>query len=185
MDDVMSNFATYGYIALFFYSLGGGFIGIVAAGILSHLGEMDISISIIVAIIANFLGDIMLFYLGRYNKKEVMGYFKKHRRKLALTHIWIKRYGDKVIFIQKYIYGIKTLVPLVIGLTKYELARFIPLNAMASVLWGISFGLAAYFAGAVLKPAVIYLSSHYYILIALLILLGGGLYLLMKKVTQK
>ncbi|HHH72356.1 MAG TPA: DedA family protein, partial [Sulfuricurvum sp.] len=32
MEDMFSNLATYGYIALFLYSLGGGFVGLMAAG---------------------------------------------------------------------------------------------------------------------------------------------------------
>jgi len=89
---------------------------LVAAGILSYAGKMDITISIIVAFTANFIGDLTLFYIARYNKSIVMPYIKKHRRKLALSSIMMKKYGDKIIFFQKFIYGVKTLVPIAIRL---------------------------------------------------------------------
>lgn len=50
--------------------------------------------------------------MGRYNKNALMPYIKAHRRKLVLSHILMKKYGDKIIFIQKFVYGLKTLVPM-------------------------------------------------------------------------
>ena len=185
MDGITSSLETWGYIALFFYSLGGGYIAIIAAAILSHLGEMNIIISIIVATSGNFLGDTLLFYMGRYNKQEMHGYLKKHRRKLALAHLKIKAYGDAIIIFQKFIYGIKTLVPLAIGLTKYDFKRFTIINAVASVLWGISVGLSAYYAGSFLVPVVEYLGENYYIILILLVVIIGLTALYFNKATAK
>ena len=118
MQDILTNLSTYGYIILFLYSLGGGMVAIIGAGLLSFEGNMNLTLSIIIAAIANFIGDMILVYMGRYNKSSVMPYFKSHKRKLALAQILFKKYGDKIIFIKKYVYGLKTLVPLAIGLTK-------------------------------------------------------------------
>ena len=90
-------------------------VAIIAAGVLSYAGKMDLSTSIVVAALANIIGSSFLFYMGRYNKSALMPYIKSHRRKLALSHILMKKYGDKIIFIQKFIYGLKTLVPMTIG----------------------------------------------------------------------
>ena len=67
---------------------------------LSYAGKMDLTTSILVAGFANVLGSSFLFYMGRYNKNALMPYIKAHRRKLALSHILMKKYGDKIIFIQ-------------------------------------------------------------------------------------
>lgn len=98
MEDIINSLSTYGYIILFLYSLGGGMVAIIAAGILSYAGKMDLSTSIAVAFVANALGDSMLFYMSRYNKAQVMPYLKKHKRKLALSHLLMKKHGDKIIF---------------------------------------------------------------------------------------
>jgi len=107
-------------------------VALIAAGVLSYTGSMDITVSILVAFIANALGDSMLFYLARYNKSQIAPYIKKHRRKLALSHILMKKYGDKIIFFQKFIYGIKTLIPIAIGFTKYPALKFNILNVHIS-----------------------------------------------------
>ncbi len=163
MEDILTNLETYGYIVLFLYSFGGGFIALMGAGVLSYTGHMDLEIAILVAFIANFLGDTMLFYMGRYNKKDVMGYLHKHKRKLALSHILMKRHGSWVIFLQKYVYGIKTLIPLAIGLTKYDFKKFTLLNLFASAIWAVVIGIASYMAGEAIKSVYEIIAQKPYI----------------------
>ena len=66
---MFSSLSTYGYIGLFLYSLGGGFVGLLAAGVLSYAGKMDLGTSIAVAFFANFLGDMLLFICHAIRKK--------------------------------------------------------------------------------------------------------------------
>ncbi len=123
-------------------------IALVGAGLLSALGKMDITLSILIASIANFLGDSFLFYLAQSNKKEVLKYLRKYRRKIAYTNLLMRRYGWMVVFLQKYIYGVKTLVPIVMGLSRYDFKRFTILNFFASALWGLLVGLGSYYFSA-------------------------------------
>ncbi|WP_027327129.1 DedA family protein [Helicobacter pametensis] len=146
MQEMISNLETYGYIFLFFYSFGGGFVGIVAAGVISALGKMDLTLSIVIASLGNIAGSTLLVYLGRYQKKDFQKYLQKHRRKVALVHIWLKRYGILLIFVNKYIYGFKTLLPLVVGVSKYPFVKFSIWNTLASVIWGVAMGFGGFFA---------------------------------------
>ncbi len=150
MEDILSSLSTYGYIILALYSFGGGMVALIGAGILSSIGKMDISTSIFVASLFNFIGDSVLFYLSQTNKKEVMGYMHKHKRKIAYTNLLMRKYGWLAVFLQKYIYGVKTLVPIVMGLTKYDFRKFVTLNLFASIVWGLVVGLVSfYFSTAV------------------------------------
>lgn len=144
MEDLIRD---WGYIALFAYSFGGGFVGLVFAGVLSYAGDLNLYISILVAGTANFLGDQFLFFLARKNKSYAKDMMSKYGRKIALAHIMMRRYGSFVVFIQKYIYGIKTLIPLAMGLTKYSAVKFTIFNVIATMLWGVVVGYASYTAG--------------------------------------
>lgn len=120
-------------------------IALIGAGVLSAMGNMDITIAIIVATLFNFIGDSFLFYMSQTNKKEVMGYMQKHKRKIAYTNLLMRKYGWLAVFLQKYIYGVKTLVPIVMGLTKYDFKKFVILNIFASIVWGLVVGLVSYY----------------------------------------
>ncbi|AXX91933.1 hypothetical protein CPU12_06340 [Malaciobacter molluscorum LMG 25693] len=144
MEDLIRD---WGYIALFAYSFGGGFVGLVFAGVLSYTGDLNIYISMLVAGISNFLGDQFLFTLARKNKFYAKDMMKKYGRKVALAHLMMRKYGSLVVFIQKYIYGIKTLIPLAMGITKYSSGKFIIYNIFATTLWSLVVGYASYTAG--------------------------------------
>ena len=137
----------WGYIALFAYSFGGGFVGLIIAGVLSFAGDLNIFISIAVAATSNFLGDQFLFFLARKNKSYAKNMMKNYGRKIALAHIMMRKYGSLVVFIQKYVYGIKTLIPLAMGLTKYSAIKFTVFNIFATIIWAVVVGYGSYAAG--------------------------------------
>ena len=137
----------WGYIVLFLYSFGGGFLALAVAGVFSYAGDLNIYITLIVAGSANFIGDQFLFLLARNNKAQAKKMMKKHQRKIALAHLMMRKYGVIVIFLQKYIYGIKTLIPLTMGLTKYDAKKFIFFNIFATILWTLVIGIASYMLG--------------------------------------
>ncbi|QOG11443.1 DedA family protein [Arcobacter sp. FWKO B] len=139
----------WGYIILFLYSFGGGFVALVAAGVLSFSGELNIYMTIAVAAVANFIGDQFLFYMARTNKHFAKDIMQKYGRKVAYTHLLMRKYGYVAIFIQKYLYGVKTLVPLAIGLTKYSFTRFAFYNVFASILWAVVIGTVSYMLGEI------------------------------------
>jgi len=185
MEDTFSNLATYGYIGLFLYSLGGGFVALVGAGVLSYMGKMDLATSMAVAFVANSIGDVMLFYMARYQKKTMMEGIKKHRRKLALSHVMMKKYGSWIILMQKFVYGIKTLIPIAIGLTKYDFKKFAVLNVIGAGIWALAFGLGSYYSGNALVKFAEIVSDKPWIAPIVLAVFGGGLWLYLTMATKK
>lgn len=150
IDDIlnyMRHWQLLGYMILAFFSLGGSFLWTIAAGIASSLGVMDIRVALVVGMVFNYLGDIFLFYLGKYHKQEVLPYFGKQRRKLALSVLIVRKYGTIAIFVQKYLYGIKTLVPVTMALSKYSFSKFSFYNIFASVIFVGSVMLVSYYMG--------------------------------------
>jgi membrane protein DedA with SNARE-associated domain len=171
----------WGYIALFLYSFGGGFIGLAIASVLSYSGDLNIYLSILIAGISNFIGGQFLFFLARKNKNYAKDMMKKHGRKIALTHLLMRKYGSFVIFIQKYIYGIKTLVPLAMGITKYSAIKFTILNAMAAFLWACVIGYASFIGGEYLLAMG---EEFKYIGLGLIILIISILSFLFRKIEK-
>lgn len=169
----------WGYIALFLYSFGGGFVGLVVAGVLSYAGDLNIVISIIVAGISNFIGDQFLFYMARTNKIYANDTMKKYGRKVALAHLLMRKYGSTVVFIQKYIYGIKTLIPLAMGLTKYSFHKFTLYNALATSLWAVVVGTISYLMGEIVLT---YAEEYKYYGVAIILAIVFGVSYYFKKI---
>ncbi|MCE3037275.1 DedA family protein [Helicobacter sp. faydin-H20] len=140
------NLQTWGYLLVFVYSLGGGYVAIVAAGFLCSMGKMDISLSILLAFLGNAIGTNFFALMVRMQKKDFEKYLKKHKRKVALAFLWLKKYGIGLILFSKYLYGIKTIVPIAIGVSRYKLKKFYFFNTLACLVWAISVGLVSFFA---------------------------------------
>jgi len=185
MEETFSDLATYGYIGLFLYSLGGGFVALIGAAVLSFMGKMDLSLSIAIAFVANALGDVMLFYMARYQKGMMMEGIKKHRRKLALSHMLMKKYGSWIILFQKYLYGIKTLIPIAIGLTKYDFQRFLIFNIGSSAIWALSIGLASFYSGAALIKVAEFVKQDPWIAPLILVVFGSLLWFYLTQATKR
>lgn len=185
MEDMLSNLVTYGYIGLFLYSLGGGFVALMAAAVLASQGKMDITIVMGVAFVANFVGDTLLFYMARYHKNDMMNYLRTHRRKLALSHILMKRHGSWVIYMQKFVYGIKTLIPLAIGITKFPFVKFTINNFFATIVWVIVVGLGSYLAGNVLMSGYQVIADRPYLAPVILFTIAGLIWFYMSWATKK
>jgi membrane protein DedA with SNARE-associated domain len=81
----------------------------------------------------------------------------------------MRKYSTWVIFIQKYLYGIKTLIPLAMGLTKYDMKKFTFYNLLASIIWAMIVGGAAYILGQVFLDSLE--EYKYYGVVIILLLL--------------
>jgi len=180
-----SSLENWGYLAVAFFSFGGSFIIVAAAGVFSFMGHMDLSIALIIASIFNFLGDNFLFYLGKYQKKEIQPYFAKHKRKIALATLIMRKYGVLAIFIQKFIYGVKTIVPLSMALAKYNFKKFVFYNFFASIVFVCVIGFSAYYASESIIAFFELIKSKPWIAPLFLISIGAIVWFGMEKMTKK
>lgn len=185
MQDIMQTLINYGYMILFIYSLGGGMLALLAAGALSASGKFDIYTCIILAFIGNTLGSTLLFILGKYYKKDILPYFKNHKRKLALAILKIKQYGIYLLIIQKFIYGFKTFIPIAAGVAKYNFLNFFIINTLGSLLWAVSLGLISYLFGYIIEDIMNKISNYPYLTPLFLLFLIICTWLYLSKFSKK
>ncbi|EEQ62789.1 DedA family protein [Helicobacter pullorum] len=175
----------YGYIILFLWSILEGELGLIMAGIMCHTGHMVIPIAILVAGLGGFVGDQIYFYIGRYNKQFIYKKLKTQRRKFAFAHLLLQKYGWPIIFVQRYLYGMRTIIPMSIGVTRYSAKTFAFINLISAMVWAAITILLAYFFGEELLALVHFGKEHYYVAIPFVVILGGGIYYYLHKMTQK
>ena len=185
MEDLLvSLLKEYGYPILFFWSVAEGELGLVMAGLLCHTGDMNIFLSIFVAALGGFAGDQIYFYIGRYNKEYTLDFFREHRRKVALAHLLLKRYGWPIIFIQRYMYGLRTILPMAIGTTKYDKKQFAIINLASAVVWASITILLTWFFGEKILELLRYFKAHWFFAIPVVIAIVGSFYYYINKYSQ-
>ena len=180
-----STLESWGYLEIAFFAFGGSLFIVAAAGVFSFMGKMDLTTALTVAVISNYMGDMFLFYLGKYQRKEIEPYFAKHKRKIALARLIMRKYGIAAIFIQKFLYGIKTLVPLSMALSKYDFKKFGFYNVFASIVFVLTIGLSAYYSSEGIIAMFSYIKENPWIAPIVLFSIVGGVWYIMERMTKK
>ncbi|WP_223810132.1 MULTISPECIES: DedA family protein [unclassified Campylobacter] len=153
----------WGYVILFFWSILEGELGLIFAGLAAHDDKLNTFIAVFVAGLGGFVGDQIYFYIGRYNKKFIQKKLKTQRRKFAIAHLLLQRFGWPIIFAQRYMYGFRTVIPMSIGITRYSAKKFAIINLFSAWVWAAITILLAWFFGKQILDALKWASSHWYL----------------------
>ena len=138
----------WGYVILFCWSILEGEWGLLLAGIAAHQGYLDVYWCIFIAGLGGFTGDQIYFYIGRLRKDYVQKKFRSQRRKFALASRLMQKYGWPIIFVQRYMYGLRTIIPISIGLTRYSAIKFALINLISAWVWAAITIVPAWYFGA-------------------------------------
>ena len=176
-ENLLYQYKDYFYLIIFGWCILEGELALILAGILAHKGDVNLYLIIFVAGLGGFVGDQIYFYIGRYNKKYIQKKLRSQRRKFAIAHLLLEKYGWPVIFVQRYLYGFRTVIPMSIGITRYSAAKFAFINLISAWIWaGITIILAWYF-GEAIWDFIHLIEQHWYIGVPLLVaILGTFLY---------
>jgi membrane protein DedA with SNARE-associated domain len=141
----------YGYFILFLGTFAEGETILVLAGFLAHRGYLELPWVIVTAFLGTLAGDQLFYYLG-YLKglpllKRLPRWQAKYERVLSL----FRRYQTPIILGFRFLYGLRTITPFVIGLSKISPIRFLFLNAVGAFLWALIVGLLGYSLGHILE----------------------------------
>ena len=173
------------YVALAFFSFGGTFLWTAAAGMAAALGAMNLPLALAVGIVFNYIGDMFLFYLGRYQQQDIKPYFEKHKRKLALSTLILRKYGVLAIFIQKFLYGIKTLVPISMALSRYDFKKFAFYNIFASIFFVSTIMILSYYSAESIRLFFGYFADKKWMAFAFLALFVASIWYALEHFTKR
>ena len=176
---------TYGYVILFAWSILEGEAGLIMAGLLSHTGDMNVYMAVFIAGLGGFAGDQIYFYIGRFNKAYVHKKFRGQRRKFALSHLLLKKYGWPIIFMQRYMYGMRTIIPISIGLTRYSAKMFAFINLISAWCWAAITIVPAWYFGEEILVVLHWAKEHWYFALPFALIIGGSIIYYFNKMTKK
>lgn len=157
----------YGYWVLFIGTFLEGEAILIMAGFLAFQGYLDLGWVIVTAFAGSFLGDQFYYYLGYYRGKALLRRCHSIARKFRDALRLIEKYGVLVAFISRYTYGLRIVLPIILGVTTLSPRTFLWINMASALTWSIVFSLAGYLFG---KSATYFLEDvsryeHYLIFV--------------------
>ena len=133
--DLPALIAQFGYIAVFLGTVFEGETVLLLAGYSAHRGYLDFARVVAVAMSGAALGDQTLFWLGRRHGQRLIarrpGMHLRVKRALGL----IERHPVAVILAMRFMWGLRTALPIAIGISGVSWRRFFWLNLVSAALW--------------------------------------------------
>ena len=142
-----SIMATYGYPALFIGTLLEGETPLLIASFLAHRGYLHLPFVILVSFFATLITDQFFFYLGRRKGDMFLRRRPRWRPGVERATRLINQYQSLIVLGFRFIYGLRTVTPFVIGLSGFSPRRFLFLNAIGAIMWSTAFACAGYALG--------------------------------------
>lgn len=125
----------YGLWAVFFGSLLEGETVLVLAGFSAHRGYLDFFAVVAVAWLGAVLGDQFYFWLGRRHGQAVLARWPRQAKAIRRALALIEPHPGKVIVAMRFAWGLRTALPMAIGMSGVSRIRFFLLNMVSAALW--------------------------------------------------
>jgi membrane protein DedA with SNARE-associated domain len=166
---------TYGYGAIFAGTLLDAETVLLIGGFAAHRGYLDLPTVVGVAIAGSFLANQLWFYLGRWHGEKLLERFPRYAAPAARAHELLAKYNTPLILSVRFVFGLRTVLPFVIGMGRISTLRFQLLNLGGAIFWSVTIAAGGYAFGRILEQALGNLRRYEEILFAVLAL-GGFLY---------
>jgi membrane protein DedA with SNARE-associated domain len=142
---------------------------LIAGGIAAQKGIFHLWGLIALAVVGSTIHDCFFFLLGRY---AGTGLFKRkpilYERSKAILDLF-DRYGVGLVIALRFIYGLRTVIPTVLGVTHISFKKFFLFDLIGGLLWSVTFIVGGYLFGVTLEALIGDFSEYGYLLGILLV----------------
>jgi membrane protein DedA with SNARE-associated domain len=172
---------TYGYYAVLVGSLLEGETILVMAGFAAHRGLLALPWVIVAAFAGGLCGDQIYFWLGRWHGQRVLRQFPDLGARAGRVDALLVRYGTFLILVIRFLYGLRTVGPIVIGMSSVPAAKFAALNAVGAAAWAVAIAGAGYLFGNALELVISDLKRYEEMALGLIAVAGVVIWLLRRR----
>ena len=168
---------TYGYLALMFGTFLEGETILVAAGFLAHRGYLELPWVILFAFVGTCAGDQLYFFLGRFKGMKYIDSKPAWKEKSARVFELLAKHQVAVIVGFRFLYGIRTVTPFIIGAAGIKAVRFIVWNFIGAGVWAAAIGSLGYLFGQSVEVFLEDAEKYEIWMMALVLSIGIGIWL--------
>ncbi|NLE40047.1 MAG: DedA family protein [Pirellulaceae bacterium] len=130
-------------------------VAIVAAGVLASVGRLDPWLALAACLVGALIGDCLMYWIGRHFGRRVLrehhwwNRFVKPEREAQVERM-LADHGFKVLFLSRFLVGLRSPVYLSAGILRLPFRRFLLYDLFcATIVIGTFFGLSYYFGEAI------------------------------------
>ncbi len=138
---------TYGYPALVIGTFFEGETILVLGGVAARLDYLSLTWVTACGFIGSLSGDQLYFYLGRRHGSRFLERRPAWQARSRRVHRILERHPILLILSFRFLYGLRTITPLVLGTSKVPYPLFSILNVVGAGIWASVVAFAGYYFG--------------------------------------
>lgn len=184
MDSFIEFVREWGYVAVFLGAIVEGESVILTACALAALGYLDIYKVAAITFFTTLCVDQGLFYLGRAYGPAFFDKFPSLRQRADRAFTLLHRFDKWFILSFRFIYGIRTISPVVIGAARVAPSRYSPLNLLSAIIWTSISCYSGYMMGDFLESVMHnFETAKFYIIfaVAAIVIIAAVVYFVKKQ----
>jgi membrane protein DedA with SNARE-associated domain len=139
------------YSAVFLGCFFEGETSLTTSAFAAHRGHLEIFVVTLIALVATQSWDWIWFTVGRKGGKKYIEKKPKLYHKVKRIDALLTKNPTPVLLGYRFLFGFRTAVPLVIGMSSITKRKFFTFSLINTILWDILFSSIGYYFGAILK----------------------------------
>ena len=174
--DLAQLVQTWGYPVVFVGTLLEGETVLLLAGLAAQAGYLELPWVIATAAAGGITGEQIWFFVGRRNGERLLERFPRLRPRAERMRELLARHHLPVILSLRFLYGLRTVGPIAIGMSPVPWMRFTALDFAAAAVWAVAVASAGYAFGQVFALWLGDLKRFEHLLALALIAAGAALW---------
>lgn len=167
----------FGYPALVIGLLLEGETMLILGAFMAHRGYLSLPLVILIGGLAGFASDQFFFWLGRTQGNQFLVKKPDWKPYVERARSLLSRNTNLLFISIRFMYGLRTVMPYVIGMSKADAKKFALLDLIGAFAWALAFGLAGHFIGHFMGLIFEDVKEHELMVASGILLVGGGVWL--------
>ena len=141
----------FGYTAIFIGAILEGETVLLLAAVFVQQGVLDFKGMLLASSLGAFVGDQLFFHLGRCKGSGLFRRYPAWQGKLDRAGRILERRRGTVVLGYRFIYGMRSVIPFLLGAGRCRVSMFAVLSAVSAIAWALIIGSGGYYFGEVFE----------------------------------
>ena len=175
----------FGYAAIAIGTFLEGETILIIGGFSAHRGYLNLQWVIVFAFLGTFCSDQMFYYLGRVKGRSWLETKPQWKPNIGKVLLMLNRHQIIFVIGFRFLYGLRTISPFVIGTSGIPPIRFFFLNFIGALLWASIISSLGYLFGQAIEAVIGDIKKYELWLFTFLMLLGISIWLTHRYIRAK
>ena len=174
----------YGYLAIAVGTFLEGETILVLGGFAAHRGFLELPWVMVAAFLGSFCGDQLYFFIGRTKGEQLLNNRPEWKAKSAKVLSLLERHQTALILGFRFLYGLRTVTPFMLGSAGIAPGRFFVLNMIGALIWAVVVASLGYFFGSAIEAVIGDIKRYELLFFGVIAGVGLGIWL-QRRLTRK